>query len=80
MDFDIGAVVFGFTSTMFLGYILGMGRMNEITILENTLNVKNTKIEELEDEIDTLKSQMARIRTILDDDDMLSVFSSTDDE
>lgn len=80
MDFDIGAVVFGFTSTMFLGYILGMGRMNEITILENTLNVKNTKIEELEDEIDTLKSQMARIRTILDDDDMLSVISSTDDE
>jgi len=69
MDFDIGAIVFGFTSTMFLGYILGVRRMDEIDILEKTVEVKNNKIEELEDEIQNLKKQMARIRNILEEDD-----------
>ena len=73
MDFDIGAIVFGFTSTMFLGYILGVRRMDEIDVLENTIQRKTNRIGELEDEIDSLKTQMVRIRTILDDDDLSTV-------
>ena len=62
MDFDIGAIVFGFATTIFLGFVLGTKSFDEMTDLEEKLVDKESEIIELLEENTALRNHINKIR------------------
>jgi hypothetical protein len=62
MDFDVGAVVFGFATTIFLGFVLGSKHLDDNRELEEKLADKELTIIELLEENTALRDHINRIR------------------